>query len=250
MIFSPLEQFRILDLIHFGFGQFDLSFTNSSFSLFLILFFLSFLFSHFSSSHHLFLLPSYWQFLLESLYLFIFSILSDQIGSLGKPYFSLLITIFLFVLFSNFFGMIPYSLTVTSHPVITLGLAFSLFIGITSIGFLFHGFHFFSFFVPSGVPLLLLPLIVLIEIISYLTRPLSLGIRLAANMFAGHTLLNIISFFTWNIFIFGGFFSFFALIPSFLILALISLEFVICFLQAYVFTVLVASYLSDVLHLH
>lgn len=250
MFFSPLEQFRIIDLIQLGIGRFDLSLTNSSFNLLAILFIISLILRNFNSSNSLYLIPSNYQLILESLYKFILSIITDQIGNEGKKYFTLLTTIFLFILFSNFLGMIPYTLTVTSHPIITLGFALSLFIGITSIGFLKHGLHFFHLFVPSGVPAPLLPLIVFIEIISYLTRPISLGIRLAANMFAGHTLLNIISFFTWNIFIYGGIFGLAGLIPTLLILALISLEFVICFLQAYVFTVLIASYLNDVIHLH
>lgn len=250
MLFSPLEQFRIIDLIKLGIGKYDFSLTNSSLNLLVILFIIGFIISNFNSTSKLYLIPSNWQLILEFLYKFILSIITDQIGNEGKKYFTLLITIFLFVLLSNFLGMIPYNFTVTSHPVITLGFALSLFIGITSIGILKHGLHFYHLFVPSGVPVVLLPLIVIIEIISYLTRPISLGIRLAANMVAGHTLLNIISFFTWNIFIYGGILGIFGLIPTILILALISLEFVICFLQAYVFTVLIASYLNDVLHLH
>jgi ATP synthase subunit 6 len=247
---SPLEQFRIVDLISFGIGQYDLSLTNSSVSMLLVLFIVSTLVRYFNSTDKVRIIPSNWQLILESLYKFILSIITDQIGNEGKKYFTLLTTIFLFVLLSNFLGMIPYSFTVTSHPIVTLGFALSLFIGITTIGFLTHGLHFFHLFVPSGVPAILLPLIVIIEIISYLTRPISLGVRLAANMFAGHTLLNIISFFTWNIFIYGGILGILGILPAILILALISLEFVICFLQAYVFTVLVASYLNDVIHLH
>jgi len=131
--------------------------------------------------------------------------------------------------------MIPYTLTVTSHPIITLGFALSLFIGITLIGLIKHGFHFFHLFVPNGIPVVILPIIVLLEVLGYLTRPISLGVRLFANMFAGHTLLNIIAFFTWNIMIYGGVFAIFSILPIFLILALVSLEFVICALQAYVF---------------
>ena len=250
LLFSPLEQFRIVDLIKLGIGKYDISLTNSSLNLLFILFIVSLILFNFNSISKLYIIPSNWQLVLESLYKFILSIITDQIGNEGKKYFSFLTTIFIFVLFSNFLGMIPYALTVTSHPIITLGFALSLFIGITTIGLLKHGLHFFHLFVPAGVPMVLLPLIISIEIISYLTRPISLGIRLAANMFAGHTLLNIISFFTWNIFIYGGILGILALIPTILILALISLEFVICFLQAYVFTVLVASYLNDVIHLH
>lgn len=250
LLFSPLEQFRIVDLIKLGIGKYDISLTNSSLNLLFIFFIVSLILFNFNSISKLYIIPSNWQLVLESLYKFILSIITDQIGNEGKKYFSFLTTIFIFVLFSNFLGMIPYALTVTSHPIITLGFALSLFIGITTIGLLKHGLHFFHLFVPAGVPMVLLPLIISIEIISYLTRPISLGIRLAANMFAGHTLLNIISFFTWNIFIYGGILGILALIPTILILALISLEFVICFLQAYVFTVLVASYLNDVIHLH
>jgi ATP synthase subunit 6 len=250
LLFSPLEQFRIVDLIKLGIGKYDISLTNSSLNLLIILTILTLILRNFNNTKKLFVIPSNWQLVLENLYKFILSIVTDQIGNEGKKYFTLLTSIFIFILLSNFLGMIPYTLTITSHPIITLGFALSLFIGITTIGLLKHGLHFFHLFVPSGVPVALLPIIVIIEIISYLTRPLSLGVRLFANMFAGHTLLNIISLFTWNILIYGGIFSILGLIPVVLIMALISLEFVICFLQAYVFTVLVASYLNDVIHLH
>jgi ATP synthase subunit 6 len=250
LLISPLEQFRIVDLIKLGIGKYDISLTNSSLNLLIILTIITLILRNFNTTKKLFVIPSNWQLVLEFLYKFILSIVTDQIGNEGKKYFTLLTSIFLFILLSNFLGMIPYTLTVTSHPIITLGFALSLFIGITTIGLLKHGLHFFHLFVPSGVPVALLPVIIVIEVISYLTRPLSLGVRLFANMFAGHTLLNIISLFTWNILIYGGIFGVLALIPVALIVALISLEFVICFLQAYVFTVLVASYLNDVIHLH
>jgi ATP synthase subunit 6 len=250
LLISPLEQFRIVDLIKLGIGKYDISLTNSSLNLIIILTIITLILRNYNNTTKLFVIPSNWQLILETLYKFILAIVVEGIGNEGKKYFTLLLSIFLFILLSNFLGMIPYTLTVTSHPIITLGFALSLFIGITTIGLLKHGLHFFHLFLPSGVPIALLPVIVIIEVISYLTRPLSLGVRLFANMFAGHTLLNIISLFTWNIFIYGGVFSILALIPVALIVALISLEFVICFLQAYVFTVLVASYLNDVIHLH
>jgi ATP synthase subunit 6 len=250
LLISPLEQFRIVDLIKLGIGKYDISLTNSSLNLLIILTIITLILRNFNTTKKLFVIPSNWQLVLESLYKFILSIVTDQIGNEGKKYFTLLTSIFLFILLSNFLGMIPYTLTITSHPIITLGFALSLFIGITTIGLLKHGLHFFHLFVPSGVPVILLPVIIVIEVISYLTRPLSLGVRLFANMFAGHTLINIISLFTWKILIYGGIFGVLALIPVALIVALISLEFVICFLQAYVFTVLVASYLNDVIHLH
>jgi ATP synthase subunit 6 len=250
MIFSPLEQFKIVNLIKLGIGKYDISITNSSLNLIIILSILTFVIGYFNNKNKLYIIPTNWQLILESLYKFILSIITDQIGNEGKKYFTLLTTIFIFILFCNLLGMIPYTLTITSHPIITLGLSFSFFIGITLIGLIKHGFHFFHIFTPSGVPLVLLPLITVIEILGYLTRPISLGVRLFANMFAGHTLLNIIAFFTWNILIYGGIWGIFAIIPILLIIALTLLEFVICILQTYVFTVLIASYLNDVIHLH
>jgi ATP synthase subunit 6 len=250
MIFSPLEQFKVINLIKLGIGKYDISITNSSLNLIIILSILTYVIGYFNNKNKLFIIPTNWQLVLESLYKFILSIITDQIGNEGKKYFTLLMTIFLFILFCNLLGMIPYTFTITSHPIITLGLSFSLFIGITLIGLIKHGFHFFHLFVPKGIPVVLLPLIATLEVLGYLTRPISLGVRLFANMFAGHTLLNIISFFTWNIMIYGGIFGILAILPVLLIMALITLEFVICVLQAYVFTVLVASYLNDVIHLH
>lgn len=248
LIHSPLEQFQILPLINFGFGKYDFSITNSSLNLIILCSLISLLLSFINKK--LYIIPTNWQLILESLYNFILSIITDQIGTDGKKYFTLLTTIFLLIFFSNFFGMIPYSFTITSHPIITLGLSFSLWLGITILGIIKHGFHFIYLFIPKGIPVAVLPIIIALEILGYLTRPISLGVRLFANMFAGHTLLNIISFFTWNIFIYGGIFSIFAIFPILLIIALIGLEFVICILQAYVFTVLVASYLNDAIHLH
>jgi len=250
MIFSPLEQFKIVNLIKLGIGKYDISITNSSLNLIIILSIITYIIGYFNNKNKLYIIPTNWQLILESLYKFILSIITDQIGNEGKKYFTLLTTIFVFILFSNLLGMIPYTLTVTSHPIITLGFAFSLFIGITIIGLVKHGFHFFHLFVPKGIPTALLPLIATLEVLGYLTRPISLGVRLFANMFAGHTLLNIIAFFTWNIMIYGGILGILAILPILLIMALITLEFVICVLQAYVFTVLIASYLNDVIHLH
>jgi len=250
MIISPLEQFKIVKLIDFGIGKYDISITNSTFNLFIIFSIVTFILSHFSKKSNLFIIPSNWQYMLESLYKFILAIVTDQIGNEGKKYFTLLTTIFIFIFLSNILGMIPYNLTITSQPIITLGFALSLFIGITIIGLVKHGTHFFMLFVPKGIPVVIMPIIVILEILGYLTRPISLGVRLFANMFAGHTLLNIIAFFTWNIMIYGGILGVLAALPIMLILALVTLEFVICALQTYVYTVLIASYLNDVIHLH
>lgn len=147
--------------------------------------------------------------------------------------------------------MIPYSFTVTSHIVVTFTLSLSIFIGVTLIGLKIHGLHFFSFFVPQGAPKLLLPLLVVIEAISYTARAFSLAIRLFANMMSGHTLLKIIASFGWTLITMGGIaLPLLSVIPIALILAITGLEIGIAFLQAYVFTILTCIYLNDTIHLH
>lgn len=250
MIISPLEQFQIVNLIKLGIGKYDISITNSSLNLIIILTIIMYVLGYFNKKTNIYIIPRNWQYVLEALYNFVVTIISSNIGNEGKKYITLIMTIFVFILISNLLGMIPYTLTITSHPIITLGFALSLFIGITIIGIMKHGIHFFELFVPKGAPAGILPLIVGIEVLGYVIRPISLGVRLFANMFAGHTLLNILSFFTWNIMIYGGILGILAIIPVVLIMAIITLEFVICGLQAYVFTVLITSYLNDVIHLH
>ena len=181
---------------------------------------------------------------------FVESIILSQIGKIGLKFKPLLLTIFLVILFSNFIGLIPYSFTITSHPIITMGLSFSLWLGITIMGILLQKFHFINIFIPSGVPTPFIPFVFTIEVISYLTRPVSLGLRLAANMLAGHTLLNIISFFIWQMYTAAGILLPLALVSTVLLALLIVLELLIAFLQTYVFTVLVASYINDIYNHH
>ena len=193
-------------------------------------------------------MPNKLQLLAELSYSFVSKMISDTAGSKAKPYFSFIFSLFMFVLFCNMFGMIPYAFTVTSHIIITFVLAGFIFIGVTIIGFIKHGFGYLKLFVPSGVPFVLLPLIVVIEIISYLSRPISLSVRLFANMMAGHTLLKVIGGFVFvlgaNSFIVGG------ILPLAFLIALTGLEIVIAFLQAYVFAILTCLYINDAIHLH
>lgn len=247
-MYSPLDQFQINSIVGLTLGWFDISFTNSSLALILscTIFLMLATFATANST----LVPSRWQSAIELIYEFVYNLIQEQIGSQGYKYFPFIFTLFVFLIFSNLLGMIPYSFTSTSHVVITFGLSVSIFIGVTIIGFLHHGLHFLSLLVPAGVPVALLPLIVAIEFVSYLTRALSLGIRLAANMFAGHTLLKIISTFAWQMFGAGGFLAVAALAPFALLFALTGLEIVIAVLQAYVFTVLTCSYLNDSINLH
>lgn len=165
-------------------------------------------------------------------------------------YFPFIFTLFIFILSNNLIGMVPYSFASTSHFILTFSLSFMIVLGATFLGFIYHYLKFFSLFVPSGCPLALLPLLVLIEFISYLARNVSLGLRLAANILSGHMLLNILSGFTYNIMNSGFFFFFLALLPLAFIIAFSGLELAIAFIQAQVFVVLSCSYIKDSLELH
>jgi F-type H+-transporting ATPase subunit a len=158
--------------------------------------------------------------------------------------------LFVFILINNLLGMVPYSFASTSHFILTFSLSFTVVLGATILGLSKHGFEFFSLFVPAGCPLGLLPLLVLIEFISYLARNVSLGLRLAANILSGHMLLNILSGFTYNIMTSGVLFFFLSLFPLAFIIAFSGLELAIAFIQAQVFVVLSCSYIKDALDLH
>jgi F-type H+-transporting ATPase subunit a len=169
---------------------------------------------------------------------------NDTAGSKAKPYFAFIFSLFMFVLFCNMLGMIPYSFTVTSHIIVTFILAAFIFIGVTIIGFIKHGIGYLKLFVPSGVPFILMPLIIVIEIISYLSRPISLSVRLFANMMAGHTMMKVFGGFVISLGIVGGW------LPLSFSVALTGLEILVAFLQAYVFAILTCIYLNDALNLN
>jgi len=188
---------------------------------------------------------------METMYATVHSIVVNQINAKnGQVYFPLMYTLFVFILMNNLIGMVPYSFASTSHFVLTFSLSFTLVLGATILGLSKHGLEFFSLFVPAGCPLGLLPLLVLIEFISYLARNVSLGLRLAANILSGHMLLNILSGFTYNIMTSGFIFFFLGFLPLAFIIAFSGLEFAIAFIQAQVFIVLSSSYVKDSLELH
>lgn len=250
MIFSPLEQFSIISLIPLHFGSLYFSITNSAFILLIIFSFFSFLAS-LAFQRGGFILPNTIQLFFESLYQFVSNLVFEQIGAQGiKRFFPLVFVIFTFLLLCNLFGMVPYSFTVTSHFIVTLGLAFSLFIAITIIGFQFHGIHFLSLLLPKGAPLFLAPFLVLLEFISYFFRAISLGVRLGANMMAGHTLVKILAGFSWTMLQVGGPLTILAFFPFFIVFLLTGLEIGIAIVQAYVFSMLICIYLNDSLYLH
>lgn len=249
MFFSPLEQFTILKLIPISIGLIDLSFTNSSL-LTIMSCTLGFVLYNFAVSGAK-LVPNAWQSIVEFMYEFIyFNVLSENVKKNGNLYFPMLFTIFSFLFFCNLMGMIPYSFTVTSHIVVTLGLATMAFFAINVVMVKTHGFHALSFFLPSGAPLALAPLLVMIELVSYSFRVVSLALRLFANMMSGHCLLKILAGFAWTMLSAGGVLTVLHLLPLVVIFAIVGLELAIAFLQAYVFTVLLCIYLNDAISLH
>jgi len=223
-------------------GGLDVSFTNSSLFMVLAIAVITLFLTWAMRSRSL--VPGRMQSIAELSYEFIAGMLKDNVGSEGRKYFPFIFSIFMFVLLCNLLGMIPYSFTVTSHIIVTFALALVVFVAVTVIAFIRHGFKFLGFFVPTGVPAILLVLLIPIEIISYFVRPISLSVRLFANMLAGHTLMKVFGGFVISLGIFLGW------VPLAFIVALTGLEFLVAFLQAYVFAILSCLYLNDAIHLH
>ena len=237
---SPMEQFAIKRIAEIKLGSLDASLTNSAVWM-IAVGVISTAFLVYAMRQRA-MVPGRLQSAAEMLYEFVANLLKETVGSAGRPYFPLVFTLFVFILFANLFGMLPYSFTVTSHIAVTFALALMVFILVTILGFLRHGAHFLGFFVPKGVPAVMLLLLVPIEVLSYFIRPISLSVRLFANMTAGHTMLKV----------FGGFvvaMGVFGVVPLVLIVALTGLEILIACLQAYVFTVLTCLYLNDAIHM-
>lgn len=241
MSIDPMHQFEITPIIPIQIGNIDASFTNSSLWMVIAIGLITLLTT--VSMNGRALVPGRMQSLAEMSYEFVANMVRDNVGSEGMRYFPLIFTIFMFVLFSNMLGMVPGSFTVTSHIVITFAMAFIIFLGVTVIGFMTHGLGFLRFFVPSGIPKALVPLLVVIEVISYMTRPVSLSVRLFANMLAGHTMLKVFAGFVVMMGLWG-------VIPLVFMVALTGLELLVAFLQAYVFAILTCIYLNDAIHMH
>jgi len=249
---SPLDQFIIRDLFSIKgdlLANTQISLTNIGLYL-LITTFLIFMYYLLATNYNI-LTPNSWSLSQESIYQTIYSIVINQINAnKGQMFFPLISALFIYILINNLVGMVPYSFAPTSHFIITFSISFTVVIGATILGFQIHSLRFFSLLVPSGCPLGLLPLLVLIEFISYLARNVSLGLRLAANVLSGHMLLNILGGFTYNIMSKGLIYFFLGLMPLLFIVAFSGLEIGIAFIQAQVFVVLSASYIKDALDLH
>jgi len=237
----PLEQFQIERLIPIHIGRLDVSYTNSALLMTIVVVLVTALLV--LGTRKRALVPGRWQSLAEMSYEFVADMIDTNVGHGGREFFPFVFTLFMFILFANFLGMIPYSYTVTSQIVVTFALAAVVFIGVTIIGIVRHGFHFLRLFVPQGVPVPLLLLLVPIELLSYFIRPFTLAIRLFANMLAGHTMLAIFAGFAASIGLLG-------ILPMGIDILLVALEVLVAALQAYVFAILTCLYLSDAIHLH
>jgi len=243
---DPIHQFHISKLIPIEVGGLDFSFTNSSlFMVVTVAVASGFLFLTTSNRG---MVPSRLQSVSEMSYEFVASMLRDGAGSAGMRFFPMVFSLFMFVLVANLLGMFPYFFTVTSHIIVTFVLAMLVIGTVVFYGFWKHGLGFLKLFVPDGVPGLLLPLVVLIEIISFLSRPISLSVRLFANMLAGHITLKVFAGFVTSLSALGVLGIGGAILPLIMAVAITGLEFLVAFLQAYVFAVLTCMYLNDALH--
>ena len=255
MLLTPLEQFQIISLFPIKFFSLDFSFTNMLFINLIVLFLLSsiisFLSSHpdFLNKRSFYFIPSTWQTFFEMVYETVSQLVYDNLNSDGEKYLPFISTLFSFILFNNLIGLIPYSFTVTSHLIVTFTLSLSIFIGVILIGIKKHKVQMLSVFLPANTSFFLALLLVPIELISYIFKPISLGVRLFANLMAGHTLLKVIVGFAWGLLMLENVLSFLHLVPLLILVLLMGLELGVAMIQAYVFTVLTCIYLNDSINL-
>ena len=243
---NPIEQFALSKVVSVEIAGHDFSLTNSSLYMILVVgLTLGLMFQGAKGGPGV---PGRLQALAEVAYEFVAGMVKSAAGEAGMRFFPLVFSLFMFILLSNLIGLIPYSFTVTSHIVVTAAMALLVFGTVVTVGVREHGLHFFKLFVPSGVPIYILPLVVAIEIISFLSRPLSHSVRLFANMLAGHITLNVFGGFVVMLLGAAGVLKVLAILPGAMIIGLFALELLVAFLQAYVFTMLTCMYLNDALH--
>ena len=250
-ILSPLSQFEVLSLIGFNapiLNYLNLSLTNLG--LYTILALCTIVGLHTYGDNEFKLIPNKWSIAFESSFQSLSTMVRDQIGSLNEVYIPFIYSIFFFILIGNLISNVPYSFAINASAVVTLGMSVTVFMGVTILSLYKHGIKFFSFFIPAGTPLGLVPLIVPIEVISYFARAVSLGVRLFANLTAGHTLLKILSTFLYNLFSSSLIIALLTLIPFAIFVGLIGLEVMVSLIQSFVFTLLTCSYLKDAIDLH
>lgn len=250
-ILSPLSQFEVTNLIGVNapiLGHINISLTNLAlYTIFILLIVVGL---HYYGNNDYNLVPSKWSISLESSFASLNTMVREQIGNHNEIYLPFIYSLFFFILIGNLISNVPYSFAVTASGVVALGLSLTIFIGVTILSLSIHGIKFFSFFIPAGTPLGLVPLLALIELISYLARAVSLGVRLFANIVAGHTLLKILSTYLYKLFTGNIIVAIITLIPFAIFLALVGLEIAVSLIQAFVFTLLTCSYLRDAIELH
>lgn len=243
---GPVDQFEVKKIVDINLGGVDLSFTNASLSMFLtIAIATSFLML---TTGRKLLLPGRWQSSAEMLFEFVAKTLNDNVGKHGMHLFPLVFALFMFILTANLLGMFPYAFTVTAQIIVTFGLSAMVFLTVTLYGLYKHGFGFLKLFKPDGVPAILAPIIIPIELISYLSRPVSHSVRLFAVMLAGHITLKVFAGFVVSLGSFGALGVVGAIMPLMMTVAITALEFLMAVIQAYVFTMLTCMYLNDALH--
>jgi len=246
---QPLHQFTIVPLLDLRIAGYDVSFSNSSLFMVIAVGLIFALFYYGMRSRAL--IPGRLQAAAEMFYEFVANMVRENAGEDAKPYFPFVFSLFMFILFGNVVGLIPFTFTYTSHIIVTFSLAAVVIVFVTILGLVKNGLHFFSYFLPHGAPLWLAPILIPIEIISYLTRPVSLSIRLFANMMAGHTMLNVFGGFSaMLLFGLGGLGLAIGVLPVVINIALTGFELLVAALQAYVFSILTCLYIRDALHLH
>ena len=256
MLLTPLEQFQIISLFSIKLYCLDFSITNLILINSIVLIFYSITVLFFSSNINysgytaFFFIPNNWQFLLEIIYETISQLLFDNINIEGEKYFPFISVLFIFILFSNLIGLIPYSFTITSHLIITFTLSLSIFIGVNIICIQRYKFQMLSLFIPANTSFGLALLLVPIEFVSYIFKPISLGVRLFANLMAGHTLLKVIVGFSWSMLMLEDLLAFVHIFPLIILILLVGLELGVAIIQAYVFTILTCIYLNDSINLH
>jgi F-type H+-transporting ATPase subunit a len=244
---DPIHQFEIHNIVSLGsIGGHDIAFTNSALYMAIVVVGIAALLVGASSSRAL--VPGRMQSIAELSYEFVADTIQSTAGKEGMKFFPFVFTIFMFVLFANVIGIIPYTFTVTSHIIITAALALLVFLTVIVYGIYKNGLRFFGLFVPHGIPIYILPLIVFIEVLSFLSRPISHSVRLFANMLAGHITLKVFASFITLLGGFGIAGMAGATLPLALVVALFALELLVAFLQAYVFAILPCIYLNDAIH--
>ncbi|MEM9289253.1 MAG: F0F1 ATP synthase subunit A [Pseudomonadota bacterium] len=244
---SPLDQFKLSNKLELSVAGFDASITNSALWMIGVVAVTSV--GLMWAMRRADMVPGRSQSMAELLYEFVANMVKDNIGAGGRPFFPFIFSLFMFILIANLAGMVPYGFTVTSHLAVTMTFAIFIFLLVVAVGFARHGLHFFSLFLPPGTPVFLMPLIVVIEVISFFSRPVTLGVRLFANMTAGHILMKVFAGFIISMAAAGGFVAFLSWLPFVANVAVTALELLVAAVQAYVFALLTCVYLNDAVNL-